>query len=510
MKRISKFMMALVMIFSMSISAFAAGGAGEGSITITNATEGETYSVYKIFDAVYEGDKVAYTLNNGTLEGYMFGGSAVDYGADIGEAADFFEFDPTTKVVTLEDGADQTKLFKYLGNLVKDDRVAVAAAATITAGGDTVEFTDLDTGYYVINRANGNANGVTITTTKPHADVVDKNRLPSDLDKTSDKDSVSVGDTINWTLKLTASNYNNGEKIVSYTIWDRLTPAGWAEIDTDTIKVFVDDTAITEWRLVNDDTFDFKINIPWVEDGGEFKYAAVTELRVTYSATVKAGAAAKDPSNQENKNTADFEWDTESTPNVPGDGDETDTEVYNLGFTKVDGTTNAGLAGAEFDLYRMEKKNVDGVETDVKVEIKVKKQADGLYIVAPDGTDKIVSPDGGKVVIQGLAAGTYYLTEVKAPDGYNKLDTVVTVIIAADPTDSTTGEVTERKGDEITIGDGTYYVNNAELNIENNSGVELPSTGGKGTIMMITFGAMVAMAFAVLLITQKKMSIYHD
>ena len=48
------------------------------------------------------------------------------------------------------------------------------------------------------------------------------------------------------------------------------------------------------------------------------------------------------------------------------------------------------------------------------------------------------------------------------------------------------------------------------MNIENFSGVELPSTGGEGTIMMITFGTMVALAFAVLLITQKKMSIYQD
>ena len=42
------------------------------------------------------------------------------------------------------------------------------------------------------------------------------------------------------------------------------------------------------------------------------------------------------------------------------------------------------------------------------------------------------------------------------------------------------------------------------------SGVELPSTGGKGTMMLITFGSIVAMAFAVLMITQKKMSVYKD
>ena len=70
---------------------------------------------------------------------------------------------------------------------------------------------------------------------------------------------------------------------------------------------------------------------------------------------------------------------------------------------------------------------------------------------------------------------------------------------------------------EVTVGDGStstvkesYTVNNAELEIKNFSGMELPSTGGAGTMMLITIGSMVAMAFAVLLITHKKMSVYHD
>ena len=46
--------------------------------------------------------------------------------------------------------------------------------------------------------------------------------------------------------------------------------------------------------------------------------------------------------------------------------------------------------------------------------------------------------------------------------------------------------------------------------VNNSQGVQLPSTGGKGTMMLITFGTMVAVAFAVLMITQKKMSIYND
>ena len=495
MKRTLAFIMALALVLSLSISAFAAG---TGSITITNATEGETYSVYKIFDAVYEGDKVAYTLNDGELEAVMFGENAVKYNES--KAADFFDFDATTKVVTLKDDADEAKMFKYLGELVKGDNVT--AADTQIATGATVEFTGLDTGYYVIDRQSGSANGVTITTTKPHADVVDKNRLPSDLDKTTEQSSVSVGDTINWTLELTASNYNSGEKIVTYTIWDKLTPDGWATIDTDSIKVYVNNEEISAWSLVEDDTVDFKIDIPWAitDENGEFvafKYDAVVTIKVTYSATVKDEAAANDPTQVQNKNSADFNYDTEVRVDVPGNGDETETEVYNMGFTKVDGDTDAGLAGAEFELYDAEGNRIQVSETETA----------GVYIVDKNGNATITSPANGKVVIMGLAAGTYTLKETKAPDGYNKLAVAQSITVATVANDDTYDyTVTDADNNEVTVS----YTVFSDTTIENFSGVELPSTGGMGTVMLLTFGTMVAMAFGVLMITQKKMSIYRD
>ena len=46
--------------------------------------------------------------------------------------------------------------------------------------------------------------------------------------------------------------------------------------------------------------------------------------------------------------------------------------------------------------------------------------------------------------------------------------------------------------------------------VHNSKGAVLPSTGGKGAIMLISIGTMVAIGFAVLLITQKKMSVYKD
>ena len=365
-------------------------------------------------------------------------------------------------------------------------------------------FTDLDTGYYVIDRENGSANGVTITTTKPDAEVVDKNRLPSELDKTTEQGSVSVGDTINWTLELTASNYNNGEKIINYTIWDKLTPTGWATIDTDSIKVYVNNVEIHDWSLVADNTVDFKIDIPWAvtDDNDEFvafKYGAVATIKVTYSATVEDEAAVNDPTAVQNKNSADFDYDTEVRVDVPGDGDETETEVYNLGFTKVDGN-NAPLAGVKFELYKE-----NGTD-----KVMLSGGANGIYTVDPDSTsNEIVTPADGQVVIMGLAAGNYILKETETLPGYNKLGAPLTVNVGGTSIDPDT-QVETANTDTMTINGVNYTVSNLELNIVNNQGVELPSTGGMGTVMLLTFGTMVAMAFGVLMITQKKMSIYRD
>ena len=46
--------------------------------------------------------------------------------------------------------------------------------------------------------------------------------------------------------------------------------------------------------------------------------------------------------------------------------------------------------------------------------------------------------------------------------------------------------------------------------VENSKGVELPSTGGEGTFWLITLGTLMAIGFAVFLITNKKMSVYTD
>lgn len=72
-KLVSRFMavlMAMTMILSMSMTAFAAE-ASKGTLTVNNTVEGKTLDLYQIFTATKnEAGNVAYTLNS-AYEGFF-------------------------------------------------------------------------------------------------------------------------------------------------------------------------------------------------------------------------------------------------------------------------------------------------------------------------------------------------------------------------------------------------------------------------------------------------------
>ena len=494
MKRLFSFMMALVLVLSLSVTVFAAEDTG--SITITNATVDKEYSVFKIFSATVKDGHTTYSIEP---DDPFF---ADLFGEDGTDENDYFVYHESTDVITakndLTDEDIKKELIKALTDLVKGK---TPAADPITAQDDTVTFTGLDYGYYVITSTLGAA--VTINEVKPAVEVIDKNQKTTELDKKIwDEDyvneddtvgkwvetsSANVGDTVNFKVEFTATNYDGEKKIEKYTITDTLSSA-WANINIDSIKVTVGGTelagdAFTVTPVGNDVTTGFTLEIPWVNNDTDktSKYDSTSDVVITYSATVLEAAASADPANKNNKNHVTSGWDSE--------GDQTTTKVYNLGFAKVDGTNGKPLSGAKFGLYSDENCTIPVNVTSVD-------GTQGVYMVG--GTsNEVETYDDGQVVIQGLEAGTYYLKENTPPAGYNALAEAIAVVVSGDINN------TEKIKD-------SYTVNNEKLDIENNTGMELPSTGGKGTMMLITIGSMVAMAFAILLITHKKMSVYHD
>ena len=116
-------------------------------------------------------------------------------------------------------------------------------------------------------------------------------------------------------------------------------------------------------------------------------------------------------------------------------------------------------------------------------------------------SDVIVSGNNGKVLVKGLDAGTYYLRETKAPEGYNKLLSDIKVEIKA--TYGAEGKLESYTVDYTyngTTTQGTAITNKTdspEVAVENKTGAQLPSTGSKGALMVtlagiVLFGVLTA------------------
>ena len=211
-------------------------------------------------------------------------------------------------------------------------------------------------------------------------------------------------------------------------------------------------------------------------------------VTVTYSATVNANAVVGDKGNP---NTTKLSYTEGSTTTNETKDSQTRTYVWEFDVLKYTMKDNAEtpLAGAKFVLY----KTVDGKNYYVKV---TDGKVTGWTETKAEGT-VFETPDDGSFIISGLDADTYYLEEVEAPAGYNKLAAPVKVTITA-TIDATTnvGTATVTYGENST---GT-------VKIENKTGVELPSTGGVGTTIFYVIGGLLMAVAVVLLVTKKKMS----
>ncbi len=524
-KRLASLLLAMVMLLAMGVtSAFAAGG--DGSITITNATVGKEYSVYKVFDLTYSivDDKtnVAYTYTSeSNPDAFLTALQGSDSPFALVETTT-----PGVYNVSLAAGKSASDVSAFL-NEQKDNLTPVAKKI---ADASKLVFENLDYGYYFVTSEVGTV--LTIDSTLPDVKVIDKNQEPSwdnedpnnpgsgnpgkvIIDANGNKvteNTANFGDNVNFSIAVNATAYVADEQITYYYITDTLA-AGFSAAEN--IKVLVNgvekelSTDYTITANANPDgTNSFQITLPYDAE----EYGSNAKIEVTYSATVENDAVLAEGGNL---NTANFAYDTKEPgtenpdpnpePQFPSENEKTTTTyVYALGVVKVD-PEGKTLTGAEFSVTDEYNKTIYAKPTDTK----------GVYEYCVEGTEgataRFATDNDGVLVIKGVEAGHYNVVEEVAPLGYNLLNGVTKVTAELKEQYTTTittyldadGKVTN----EVTNNTKEYKASAsvAGLVIVNNKGTELPSTGGMGTTLFYALGGVLAVGAAVLLVVKKRM-----
>ena len=167
-------------------------------------------------------------------------------------------------------------------------------------------------------------------------------------------------------------------------------------------------------------------------------------------------------------------------------GENIDTTIYNWGI-EITKQSDIGekLDGVTFELY---KDNTEGSALNF-TQIDDEGTNKSVYYLDAAGNSTLTTSDGGKLVIHGLASGTYYLKETKTNSGYVLLKDPVKIVIS--PDSDFNGET------NATIGDNESTVNqngNARfaVTVVNNKGFDLPQTGAAGTALFAVAGMAIA------------------
>ncbi len=317
-----------------------------------------------------------------------------------------------------------------------------------------------------------------------------------------------------------------------------------------------------QWYLVHLDYDKFRITIPWLEnhtltdvtndagvttsysvnfpDDAASKFDSPVQVEIIYKAVVEATAAIGDTTHGNRYNKAHASWTSAYETEVTKP-EEVVTYVYGIGLLKDDLSTRENLAGAKFRIYKDEActqpvyviptkiagvyivdslgtpaENISGIMQETTRKLYEAYLEDYLKDDKGNTIEKnnlVVSQVNGKLAILGIEEGDYFLKEVEAPAGYNALTQPVKFEAGKDVRAFSIFADEQGNVADIQEEDGIHTEKTYNLThtvVHNSKGVVLPSTGGQGTFWLITIGSLLAIGFAVFLITHKKMSVYTD
>lgn len=543
-KRMATILMALAMMLCLTVPAFAAEPAAQARLTVSgDQLKDKTVHATKMFTASWvdsnnDGkidakDKLSYTLDTAWEGLFWANGLSTGTSCPVG----------SINVSTQQGTTLNEKALAYVSSLKDEDETktlvefaATAAkykttnniqdtAAKKAENDDSVTFDQLTPGYYLVQPDKGS----TSATRKTDAMLVNvpsdkaaelrlKSEYPSvekkvDTDKT--ESSAQIGQKVNFTL---TSKVPDMSEFDTYYFAFKDTMSKGLTFDKDSVEVTIGGTKLEANAIKVESTPDaatgatnITIEILNMKTDGTAKYTAGADIKVTYSATLNKDAVVGSTGNT---NSAKVEY--QNGPNQEDHGTSnpsiTTTRTYPVKVQKhafENNDQNSFLADAKFALSTSKTvptftKGEDGSYTLDKADTNV------VRLVASDATYRVAekNDEAGAVTyfttvstsattINGLKAGTYYLHEIEAPEGYNKLTAPVKVTIT-----ETTGEDGKVNGVTYTVGE-TNQSTNEIVKVENKTGSMLPSTGGMGTIGLTVLGVGVV-ALGVLAPKKKK------
>lgn len=450
--------------------------ASTASITVNNAVANDVFAAYKVVDITYNAGNNTLTKTWNTNFANYFTGTTVE---------DFAK---------LKDDSQALKtLLAGLPQYIIDHSIAPVKTETVT--GTTATFADLAMGEYFIRPTSttsvyqlmlqkieptvANVGGVEkyviddVTFNAKHKEV--------NVTKTADKTSVTKNEKVAYTITVDIPTYLDEATDKTFYVSDKL-PDGLT-IDPASIEVKVNDavvpTAAYDLNTTATDVFTFKLSVSNEQYTNYWKAnAGIKPLVITYTATLNDNGTTAVNEKETNKVTFDYS----NYPYVDSHVTKTakvDVTTFAIKVNKVDASNNeTKLANAEFDLYRtIYPGETENVVTIPHANVQGVKLESG--ITGADGTLTFAKYEANGVKYD------YYLVETKAPSGYNLLTNAVKVNFTDTQVEATAGIYT--------------------VDVENNSGIQLPVTGGTGTVIFTVIGiALMAGAVVLLVFSRKK------
>lgn len=396
--------------------------------------------------------------------------------------------------VTWKENADVAAFAKDAEEFAKD--LTALKTHTASADGDFA-FSELEAGYYLVTSTLGTKATVGTTPGNPNPEIQEKNAAPVNV-KTVEEDSkvgkegvdawgstndADIGQTVNFKSTITAQA--GAENYVFHdTMSAGLTYTGVTGITLNETAVDASNYTVVTEGLTDGCTFEVRFTQAFCDT-----LKANDQIVISYTATLNENAViAGDGNPNTSKLSYGDKGDESHTPSGTTPPSTTKTYTWDVDVFKytMNGETETALAGAKFTLS----KNADGSNP-----IALVSEGNNVYRVAKTGetgtVTEITTDATGKFTIKGLDADTYYLTETAAPAGYNKLAGPVTIVIGENGVVNATTEAPQGVD---------------EVKVLNQSGTELPSTGGMGTTIFYVLGSILVVGAAVLLVTKKRMS----